>query len=338
VHHPSWLIERGYNRIFLCSMGTWTREWHVAGEAARQLTAIGPATMGYLPVDDTGITVEAEKVELGPISGAALTADVLGRENGEKGFVIVVLNQDTGSGRSGRLIIPAALREGRALYDLMGLERVKPSGRGEISLDIEFDLPGNARIFYLGAENEVSGVVSLVHKHHYLNEKAIYNIDLELAEKNNADVRRVKRLSGRAEGAFEAGRYEPAHSDILEAREELDRIIHRTRHLGSAKADGEAARQFLSEVTELYGKHIDAVAPRKLREKTGRGQRYPVGTGLRPAEVDEMVERTAELIRRLNRAEDRLYLGGASEVVDELRDVREKAKRHRDDVANYLEG
>jgi hypothetical protein len=291
-----------------------------------------------LPVDDAAITVEAETVELGRISGESLEVEVLKRKDGEGGLVIVVLNRDTGSGRSGRLKIPAAFRDGKALYDLMGLERVKPAGRGEISLDIEFDLPGDARIFYLGAENEAAGVVSIVHRHHYLNEKAIFNIDLELAEKNNADVRRARRLSGRAERAFEAGRYEPAHSDILEAREELDRIIHRTRHLGSAKADGEAARQSLSEVTELYGKYLDTVVPRKLREKTGRAQRLPVGTGLRPAEIDEMVERTAELIRRLNRAEDRLYLGGASEVVDELRDVREKAKRHRDDVANYLEG
>jgi hypothetical protein len=334
--HTGWLINRGYERVFLATPGTWTSEWHVAGEVARNLTAIGPATTKYLPFDDTGITVEAETVELGRVSGAALTADVLGRENGEGGFVIVVLNQDTGSGRSGRLIIPAGVREGKALYDLMRLERVKPSGRGEISLDIDFDLPGDARIFYLGAEREAAKVVSLVHKHHYLNEKAIYNIDLELAEKNNADVRRVKRLSSRAEGAFEAGRYETAHSDILSARKELDSIIHRTRHLGSAKADGEAARQFLSEATELYGKHFDAVAPRKLREKTGRGRRLPVGTGLRPAEIDEMVERTAELIRRLNRAEDSLYLGGASEVADELSVVREKAKRNRGDVLAFF--
>jgi hypothetical protein len=51
-----------------------------------------------------------------------------------------------------------------------------------------------------------------------------------------------------------------------------------------------------------------------------------------------MVERTAELIRRLNGAEDRLYLGQADQVVKELRDVRKQAKQHRNDVRSFLEG
>lgn len=318
VNGSAWLHGKGYHTGFLERIGAWAPEWAVVGEVGRQVTAIGPLLTDTILEAKPDVSVECENITRGSgfYRGPAILATMLRQRQGG-GCFIALQNQDMTSPRSGKLVLPPRKQAGRALYDLTALRPLATaSAHQSTSVDIELPRPGDARFLYLDSEDDARAVLLSVHKNHYQNEKAIFDIDMELATGNSVPVKEVSGGLAQAEKAFQEKRYAHAHKVIIAARTALSRKIRESQSVGPACEAANAIRQSLSEVVQTYQTNSDACFPKK-----------------RSKEIEAIVMQTAEAFGRLNQLEDRLYLGQAEQVVAELLKLRVDVEQHRRNIS-----
>jgi hypothetical protein len=216
------------------------------------------------------------------------------------------------------------------LHDLQDLSAIGPAGSVSHAIELE---PGDGRIFFVGDAEQASAVIAAVHKGHYDNELALYEIDAELAQANGCDLVAAGAAAQGAARAYEAGDHEEAHRGILEARAEVAKAVAAHEALSSSLAAIEETHGLLSEIAHVYRDHFDVVMPPEDREAAPR---YAAFRNERDPRMQRYVDETAEAFCQRLELEDRLYAGEAEQVAGEAQQLLEAAQRLHAEAIPYV--
>ena len=216
------------------------------------------------------------------------------------------------------------------LFDLYDLAPVGAARALEHTVELR---PGDGRIFYCGPQAAGEAVSAAVHGKHYENERAIYEMDAELAAANGLDIANAAGAANQGARAHAAGDHIKAHAEILEAQKALAAGIAADVTLGSALDQLQKALELLSEVAGTYRESFDTVAPPEGRESATR---YKPWKNDQDPKMQQYVDETAACFCARLKLEDRMYAGEAAAAGPELAQLLEASQRLHDEAIPYV--
>jgi len=330
INNPglSWRVKYGYHYSIYGNAGERTEAWSAIGDCARELTATGPLFCDTNPEWDffgAEVTCAQFKDSKGFYNGPAITIHSLARKSGSGRFFIVI-NQDTGTKQTGTISLGQELKKS-VLYDITEMKEIDASRSLSLSLS-----PGDARIYFLGTQEEVEAVASAIYGNRYIREQARYIIEKEYPSANGEIVQPAEILFQQASDFYASGKNESAYQTLLRAQKTLRETLSQSA-LGKTLTAMESSRKLFDTISFLFSSHFDLLMSPELEKEAPR---FRVYKNSKDPTIQKLVDAVAQDISTYWRLEREIREGKYAKVRKEVEELIARIPVNVKNASDYL--
>jgi len=299
-----WGAQEG---VLVDAYGNTTPHMEACRRFAEKVVPAGELLTRAKPNEHTGIAADTPQIQIHYTLKwndyrewvPAVYVGVLRHEDGD-GYLLVPVNQDLEQSRPVRIQVPATLREGKRLYDLVALSEV-PYGDGVY--DCGGLAPGEGHLYMLASEGQFSEARSVVLKARARQGLRVAGLDMEKAARWGVEQGEWGVLVRQAEDDIEARLYTSAIDTARKVSSQVERELAEAPLYAESTEAVESLRKLFGDIQ----KRLDY-----LRALDRLDQRQ--------------VDRAIDLSDRFSRLSEDLFLGRSDTLVEEAQELSEEVE------------
>ena len=216
-----------------------------AKRIGRRLSAVGPLMVGATFAGTEGIEINSRKVAIvGGKTLPALAATVLKKKDDT---FVVPWNNDPSKAVVGRIKLGKLLTGGKRLYDLFSLGEAKMKNNS-LMLKLE---PGDGRVYLAATQERWLLAKRKILAKRWEKERAIFKLDLGLAQKSGLEIARVESRLKAADSQAASGLHEKALDALTECGKMLEAVRRSEPTFAAVRGDLKAVQDILGCLEEM---------------------------------------------------------------------------------------